>query len=385
MITRLTCNGLPPIGRVASFPMRPSNSPLPALSWTLARTLAAGAERTRLLLLIVAATFFAASAFAQSYKTEYRLSTVVPSAFPWGKGADIWADLVRERTAGRISIKVYPGVSLVGGDQTREFTAIRQGVIDMAIGSTINWSPQVKALNLYSLPFLMPDYAAIDALTHGPVADDLFAILEKSGVVPLAWGENGFRELSNSRHEVRLPADMKGMKLRVVGSPLFLDTMSALGANPVQMSWADAQPALASGAVDGQENPVSIFTAAKLHQVGQKFVTLWGYVADPLIFVVNREVWASWTPADRDIVRAAAIEAGRREVQLARAGLTESEQPEWQKVAAQGVKVSRLTAAEREQFVIATRRIYARWKAEIGKDLVDKAEQAVAVRKPDRR
>ena len=231
----------------------------------------------------------------------------------------------------------------------------------------------------------MPDYAAIDALTHGPVADDLFAILEKSGVVPLAWGENGFRELSNSRHEVRLPADMKGMKLRVVGSPLFLDTMSALGANPVQMSWADAQPALASGAVDGQENPVSIFTAAKLHQVGQKFVTLWGYVADPLIFVVNREVWASWTPADRDIVRAAAIEAGRREVQLARAGLTESEQPEWQKVAAQGVKVSRLTAAEREQFVIATRRIYARWKAEIGKDLVDKAEQAVAVRKPDRR
>ena len=98
--------------------------------------------------MIVAATFFAASAFAQSYKTEYRLSTVVPSAFPWGKGADIWADLVRERTAGRISIKVYPGVSLVGGDQTREFTAIRQGVIDMAIGSTINWSPQVKALNL---------------------------------------------------------------------------------------------------------------------------------------------------------------------------------------------------------------------------------------------
>ena len=76
---------------------------------------------------------------------------------------------MRERTNGRINIKMYPGVSLVAGDQTREFTAIRQGVIDLAIGSTINWSPQVKELNLFSLPFLMPDYAAIDALTQGEV------------------------------------------------------------------------------------------------------------------------------------------------------------------------------------------------------------------------
>jgi tripartite ATP-independent transporter DctP family solute receptor len=318
---------------------------------------------------------------AQNYKAEYKLSTVVPGAFPWGKGGEIWANLVRERTGGRINIKVYPGVSLVGGDQTREFTAIRQGVIDMAVGSTINWSPQVKALNLFSLPFLMPDYAAIDALTRGPVGNEIFAILEKSGVVPLAWGENGFRELSNSRHVVRTPADLKGLKLRVVGSPLFLETMSALGANPVQMSWADAQPALASGAVDGQENPVSIYTAAKLHQVGQKFVTLWGYVADPLIFVVNREVWASWTPADRDIVRAAAVEAGQQEIVLARKGLVEPGQPEWKAVADNGVTVTRLTAAERDQFVIATRRVYARWKAEIGQGLVDQAEQAVASRK----
>src|SRR3970282_675195 len=100
------------------------------------------------------------------------------------------------------------------------------------------------------------------------------------GVVPLAWGENGFREVTNSKRELRRPADFKGLKFRVVGSPLLLDTFSAL----------------ASGAVDGQENPLTIFTAAKLHTVAQKNVTLWGYVADPLIFVVNKEVWQSWTP-----------------------------------------------------------------------------------------
>ena len=95
----------------------------------------------------------AQQALPAGYKAEYRMSTVVCTAFPWGKGGEIWANLVRERTQGRINIKMYPGVSLINGDQTREFTAIRQGVIDLAIGSSINWSPQVKELNLFSLPF----------------------------------------------------------------------------------------------------------------------------------------------------------------------------------------------------------------------------------------
>lgn len=323
-----------------------------------------------------------APATAQTkYKDEYKLSTVVGTAFPWGKGGERWIELVKQRTNGRINIKMYPGVSLVGGDQTREFTAIRQGVIDLAIGSTINWSPQIKQLNLFSLPFLMPDYAAMDALTKGPVGQEVFKILEKQGVVPLAWGENGFREVTNSKREIRSPDDMKGLKLRVVGSPLFLDTMTALGANPVQMSWADAQPALASGAVDGQENPASIFTAAKLHTVGQKFVTMWGYVADPLLFVVNREVWNSWTPEDREIVRKAAIEAGQWEIGVAREGLVEAGKPLLKTIEGFGVKITQLTPQEREKFVIATRRVYARWKAEIGKDLVDMAEKSVESRK----
>jgi TRAP-type C4-dicarboxylate transport system substrate-binding protein len=79
-------------------------------------------------------------------------------------------------------------------------------------------------------------------------------------VVPLAWGENGYRELTNSKRPIKSPADLKGMKIRVVGSPCSSDTFTALGANPTQMSWADAQPALASGAVDGQENPLFLFT-----------------------------------------------------------------------------------------------------------------------------
>ncbi len=328
-----------------------------------------------------AALAFATPALAQNYKSEYRMSLVLGTAFPWGKGGEIWAAKVKEKTQGRINIKLYPGVSLIQGDQTREFSALRQGVIDMAVGSTINWSPQVKQLNLFSLPFLFPDYAAVDAVTQGDVGKSIFATLDKAGVMPLAWGENGYREISNSKKAIKSPEDLKGLKIRVVGSPLFLDTFTALGANPTQMSWADAQPAFASGAVDGQENPLSIFTAAKLHSVAQKHITLWGYVNDPLIFVVNKEIWNSWTPADREIVKQAAIDAGKEEIALARKGVVEADKPLLKDIAALGVTVTQLSPAERAAFVKATRPVYDKWKGQIGADLVTSAEKAIAARK----
>ena len=341
--------------------------------------------RRSLVALLAAATAlgcFATQAAAQAaYKAEYRMSLVLGPSTPWGTAGKTWADLVRERTQGRINIKLYPGVSLIQGDQTREFSALRQGVIDLAVGSTINWSPQVKELNLFSLPFLMPDYAAVDALTQGEVGKKIFQTLDKSGVVPLAWGENGYREVTNSKRPIKSPEDLKGMKIRVVGSPIFSDMFSALGANPTQMSWADAQPALASGAVDGQENPLFLFTILKMHTVGQKHVTTWGYMADPLVFVVNKDIWNSWTPADQAVVRQAAVEAGAQEITMARKGLVEADKPLLKDIAGMGVTVTQLSAAEREAFVKATRGVYNKWKPIVGNDLVNLAEKAVAARK----
>ncbi len=331
--------------------------------------------------LALAAAILPGPAAAADYKAEYKLSTVLGKPFPWGVGGDRWAELVREKTGGRINVKMYPGTSLVNGDQTKEFTALRQGVIDMAIGSTINWSPQVKELNLFSLPFLMPDHKAMDALTQGPVGRQLFELLATKDVVPLAWGENGFREISNSKRAIRKPEDLKGLKIRVVGSPLYLETFTALGANPTQMSWADAQPALSTGAVDGQENPVAVFTAAKLPTLGQKHLTLWGYVADPLIFVVNKEVWASWSKEDQEAVRAAAVQAAAEEVALARKGITAGDDALLKEIAAQGVEVVQLTAEEQKAFQTATRAVYESWSKRIGADLVTAAETAVANRR----
>ncbi|MCC7274642.1 MAG: TRAP transporter substrate-binding protein DctP, partial [Alphaproteobacteria bacterium] len=180
--------------------------------------------------------------------------------------------------------------------------------------------------------------------------------------------------------DIRRPEDMKGLKFRVVGSPLFNDTFTALGANPTQMSWADAQPALSTGAVDGQENPLTIFTVAKLHNVGQKHVTLWGYVADPLIFVVNETVWKSWKPEDQKIVREAALQAAKENVDLARKGLVAPDDAVVKEVESLGVTVIRLSDAERKAFQAATRPVYDKWAKQIGPDLVKMAEDSVAKR-----
>ena len=138
---------------------------------------------------------------------------------------------------------------------------------------------------------------------------------------------------------------------------------------------------MASGAVDGQENPISVFLGAKISAVGQKYLTQWGYMNDPLIFVVNRKVWESWSKEDQEAVRAAAIQAGKEEIALARKGLSGSDNALWKEVEGQGVKVTRPSAAELEEFKKLTRPVFDKWSKTIGVDLVKKAEAEIAARK----
>jgi tripartite ATP-independent transporter DctP family solute receptor len=315
-------------------------------------------------------------AWAQgSYKAEYKMSTVVPPAFAWGKGGEIFANLVRERTAGRINIKQYPGASLVQGQQDREFSAMRQGVIDVLCGAPVNWTGTVPQLGVFTLPFLLPDHKAWDAvMASEAVTKDYFEMVRKAGAEPLSIGETGYRQISNSKRPITKPDDLKGIKIRVVGSPMYGEIMSSMGANPTFMSWADAQPALASGAVDGQENPLEVFLAAKINTLGQKYVTKWNYSNDILLFAIAAPVWAGWSAADQKIVREAALDAAKQQTALVRKLFAE----DVDKVAALGVNVHVPTASEMEVWQIATRRPYARWKAQTQPQLVSKIEEIVA-------
>ena len=311
---------------------------------------------------------------AQQYKAEYKMSTVVPPAFAWGRGGEIFANLVRERTGGRINIKQYPGASLVQGDQTREFSAMRQGIIDVLCGAPVNWSGTVRELAVFTLPFILPDHKAFDAVIHhAGVMDEYFALVRKAGAEPLAVGETGYRQVSNSKRRMIRPEDLKGIKIRVVGSPMYGEIMSGMGANPTFMSWADAQPAIASGAVDAQENPLEVFIAAKIQTLGQKFVTKWNYSNDILLFAIAGPIWQSWTAPDQKIVRDAAQEAARAQIALVRKLFAE----DVERVRSVGVDVHVPSAAEMNAWQLACRRVYARWKAQINPGLISRIEQVV--------
>ena len=320
---------------------------------------------------------WSAAPAAAQYKPEFKNSLVVGPTGPWGEAAIKFAELLKERTQGRINVKNYFAGQLFAGKQTNEFTLLNQGVADFALGSTINWSPQVKELNLFAMPFMYPSYRALDAVENGEPGQKLWKLIEAKGVVPLAWGENGFRQLTNGKRPVRAPADLEGLKVRVVGSPIFIDTFRALGANPINMNWGDAQTAFQQGTVDGQENPVvSVLIPFKLWTV-HKNITLWNYAIDPLVLGMSKLTWDSLTPADRDIVKKTAVEVMAWQKQGARAGL-DGAMEAVENLKKNGMEVVTLTAAELAAFKAKTRPVYDKWVTEIGADLVKAAEKIVA-------
>ncbi len=335
----------------------------------------------RLSLLVLGLTVllsWSAAPVAAQYKPEFKNSLVIGPSGPWGEAAIKFADLLKERTQGRINVKNYFAGQLFAGKQTNEFTLLNQGVADFALGSTINWSPQVKELNLFAMPFLFGgSYKALDAVESGEPGQKLFKLVESKGVIPLAWGENGFRQITNSKRPVRKPEDMEGLKVRVVGSPIFIDTFRALGANPVNMNWGDAQTAFQQGTVDGQENPiVSVIVPYKLWTV-HKNISLWGYAIDPLILGMSKITWDSLTPADRDIVRKTALEVMAWQKKGARAGLEGSTEAA-EALKKNGMEVVTLSAAELAAFRAKTKPVYDKWVTEVGADLVKAAEKIVA-------
>jgi TRAP-type transport system periplasmic protein len=310
---------------------------------------------------------------AADYKREFTLSLVITQDSAWGRAAVRFADVVRHRTQGRINIRNYFDGELFKGKQTTEFQLLQGGVADFAMGSTINWSAQVKELNLFALPFMFPGYAAVDAVQAGEPGKRLFKLIEQKGVVPIASGENGFRELTNAKRPIRRPEDLQGLKIRVVGIPIFVDTFRALGATPVIMDFAQALPAIRQGMVDGQENPIGLIIPYKFWEV-HKYVTVWHYAIDPVILAVSAKTWATLTPEDRTIVRKVGEEVMALQKREAREGLEGAMGvlDILQKI--YGMEGIQLSPAEVKAFRDKTRPVHTKWAEEIGADLVRSAE-----------
>ena len=330
---------------------------------------------------------FAASGKAADFKKEYKMQINVGPTLYWGMGAQKFADLVKERTNGQINIKPYFNSSLLKGAQLKSAQLVANGVIDCAMESTINISPVITEANIFSLPFFINNFENLDKMEYGQTGKAIFEAMDAKGLVGLAWAENGFRQVTNSKLAIHTPADLKGLRLRVVGSPIFIDTFRQLGADPVNMNWGDAVTAFGQGVVDGQENPVGVLVPVQIWQY-HKYATFWNYLVDPVVFYWNKKQWNAFAPDIQKILKEAAEEAAIYEKALCRAGLDGQksidllknkfnftmEVPEPVKfMESKGMTVTFLSDEERNAFIEATKPLYEKWIPKIGEAIYKQA------------
>ena len=304
---------------------------------------------------------------------ELRLSHNTGETTTWQKGADKFAELISEATDGDITVRVFPNAQLSGGDQMRQAEMVGRGALDLVVTSAINVTPLVPEMAVFSLPYLYTNYEQVDATTQGAPGEMLAKILGEKGIVVLAWGENGFREVTNNVRPIKSPEDMQGLNMRVAG-PMYIDVMDALGANPQQMQWGETITALQQGVVDGQENPIgAVIIPQQVYEV-QKYLTTWHYSYDPIFIGISQEKFDSFEAETQDKLRSAAQDAMAYQRDISREA-TETGVAFLQE---KGMEVYEPSAEELQAFKEATEPAYDEWAGKVGEDIVKAFEDTIA-------
>ena len=242
---------------------------------------------------IAAAFVFPVPAYAQQ-PIVIKFSHVVAVDTPKGKAAEYFKKLAEERTKGRVKVEVYPNSALFKDGE--EMEALQLGSVQILAPSLAKFGPLgAREFEVFDLPYIFDDYDELHKVTQGPLGAALLEKLESKGIVGLAYWDNGFKLMSANK-PIRLPADYKGLKMRIQSSKVLGDEMKALGAIPQVMAFSEVYQALQTGVVDGTENPPSNFYTQRMHEV-QKYAALTehGYLGYAVI--VNKKFWDG-LPAD---------------------------------------------------------------------------------------
>lgn len=285
----------------------------------------------------------------------------------FGAGATAFAHRVEALTDGKYRVEQYPGSEL--GGEVEMFEAVRRGELDLALLTAVTFSREVPEFGAFDLPFLMRDAAHAYAVLDGPVGRGFFARFRERGVVPLAWGENGLRHLTNSKRPVRTLADIAGLKLRVPQSDVTLRCFRALATVPEPLPFPALYDALASGRFDGQENPIAVIQPARFAKV-QKYLSLTGHVYSAAIIFMSRDAWEDLSAAERDAFEAAAHEGG----QVSRRVADEAQRTGVEALRAEGMEV--VTDVDRDSFAAALRPLVAEYAEAFGPDLIARIRAA---------
>lgn len=291
-----------------------------------------------------------------------KFSTAVSENSTWHEGALKFAELIEERTEGRYIIDIYPSDQLTSGNQIKALEALQTGTCDFDIRSILLYTNFDAKFTSIMMPWLVPSFEAADEALAGPGGKALADLVDSKGMKFLAFGESGFRQVTNNVRPITTPEDFKGIKLRVPALQMYFSLFNQFGSNPTTMNMGEVFASIQQKVIDGQENPVDVIKSFKVNEVC-KYMTLWNCSYDPIIMSASPQTWDKLSDEDKEIFAQAAKEAMDYQKQRSREA--------YEKIVeelGQTMEVTELTEEQIAVFREAAQPVYDEWVPKIGED-----------------
>ena len=314
-------------------------------------------------LALAAGAALAASVTPALAQTTMKMNISISQNSHYGVAIDTFAREIEKRTGGRYKIQNFYSGAL--GAERESIEALQVGTLDLTMTSTgpvPNFVPEVAILDI---PFLFKDYAQARATLDGPIGQEMLGKFQSKGIVALAWGENGFRHMTNNKRAVNSPDDLKGLKMRTMENPVHMQAYKAFGIIPTPMAFTEVFTALQQGTVDGQENPVSVITAAQFEQV-QKYMTMTGHVYSPALILMSKAQFDKLSAADKT----AFTEAAKEAVKANRARIDEDERKGIADLRSKGMTI--VENVDKSKFQAALAPTFVEFGKKFGQENIDK-------------
>ncbi|HKS00476.1 MAG TPA: DctP family TRAP transporter solute-binding subunit [Arthrobacter sp.] len=299
---------------------------------------------------------------------KIQLSIPDPLTSSVGVTAQHFADQVKKTSNGSVVVTVVPNGTSFSGDQNAAVTRLQGGSLDALILSTSVYASVVPEMNAISIPYLFDDTKEEAAFLAGKPGDVLKEKLKEKNTVALSFLTRTGRQITNSERPIEKPADLKGLKIRVPGNPLWTDFFGKLGASPTTMAFSEVFTGLQTGTIDGQENPIEVPWTNKFSEV-QKYVSLTHHINDAWVLALSSKKWDSLNADQKKILTDASAETATFKTEY------DAEQSEKQlaELTAKGMKANEPTAAGLEQFKAVSKSLYPDFSKLIGKEFFDQA------------
>ena len=317
------------------------------------------------ILVLLAFSMIASGAFAQAKTFKLKLGHVAATDEPYAVAAQKFADLVKAATNGNVTIEIFPNSVL--GSSRDLIEGLQLSTVDATLCTAAVLSNFLPKAQVIELPFMFNSREHVYKVMDGPLAAEIYAGAEGKGLKIVSTWENGFRNITNNVRPIVTPADMKGIKIRVQESQMYIDLFKALGANPTPMARGEVFTALQQKTVDAQENPMGQIYTSRFYEV-QKYLTLTGHSYSPEVLIFSLNTWKKLPAEYQTAIMKAAQEARDFDRKLS----AEKDAEFVKLVKEKGMQVTTLSPAQVEAFSALMEPVWEKYYKVIGKDLIER-------------